>query len=457
MPVHAHNGDAGEGLGLPTVAIVGRPNVGKSTLFNRILGRRVAIVAERPGVTRDRQFAVADWSGRDFRLVDTGGILDDDPGPLDGDVRRQVMTAVEHADVILFVVDGRTGVHPVDQHVAELMRKSGRPIVLAVNKLDDPAAALEHHEFHELGLANPTPVSALSGRGTGDLLDHVVRALPDPPPALAEDVTLRLAVIGKPNVGKSSFVNRLLGEERVLVHHEAGTTRDAIDTYLEFEGDRICLIDTAGLRRRARVDDDVEFYSRLRAARAIERADVCALVVDCLAGVTNQDFRIGEQAWDAGCGLILVANKWDLIEDRGPDVVALFEKELRDRAPYLRWVPIVTTSALSGKRVRRVLEIARNVQAAREKRVPTAEVNRVLRRLVERQQPPQGSRGDVKILYASQVAVDPPTFVVWVNRPRDLLDSYIRYLHNGFREAWGFEGAPLRIRTRARDRDEERR
>lgn len=451
MPVGSHHGDAGDGTGLPTVAIVGRPNVGKSTLFNRILGRRLAIVAARPGVTRDRQFAVGDWSGRQFRLVDTGGILDQDEGPLDHEVRQQVMTAVEHSDVVLFVVDGRAGLHPVDQHVGELMRKSGRPVVLAVNKLDDLGNALEHHEFHRLGLADPVPVSALSGRGTGDLLDRIVEVLPEPPEREADDVRLRLAVIGKPNVGKSSFVNRLVGEQRVLVHSEAGTTRDAIDTYLEYEGELVCLVDTAGLRRRSRVDDDVEFYSRLRATRAIERADVCALVVDCLAGVTNQDFRIGEQAWEAGCGLVLVANKWDLIEDRGPVIVARFERELRERAHYLRWVPIVTTSAMSGKRVRRVLEVAHDVQAARERRVATSEVNRVLRRLVERQQPPQGARGDVKILYGSQVATRPPTFVVWVNRPSDLAESYIRYLHNGFREEWGFEGAPLRIRTRARD------
>ncbi|MGD8495126.1 MAG: ribosome biogenesis GTPase Der [Gemmatimonadales bacterium] len=455
MPVRPHNGDAGDGVGLPTVAIVGRPNVGKSTLFNRILGRRLAIVAERPGVTRDRQFAVADWAGHSFRLVDTGGILDDADGPIDREIRRQVMTAVENADVILFVVDGRFGVHPVDQHVAELMRKSGRPIVLAVNKLDEPGTAVAQHEFHRLGLAEPVPVSALSGRGSGDLLDRVVEALPEPPDVDPEEVDLHLAVIGKPNVGKSSFVNRLLGEQRVLVHEEAGTTRDAIDTYLEFEGDRICLIDTAGLRRRSRVDDDVEFYSRLRAASAIERADVCALVVDCRDGVSNQDFRIGDQAWEAGCGLVLVANKWDLIEDRGPEVIARFERELRERAPYLRWVPIVTTSALSGKRIERVLEVARRVRDERKRRIPTAEVNRVLRALVARQQPPQGPRGDVKILYGSQVATAPPTFVVWVNRPKDLAESYVRYLHNGFRDAWGFEGAPLRIRTRARD--EERR
>ena len=455
MSVRSHNGDAGDGVGLPTVAIVGRPNVGKSTLFNRILGRRLAIVAERPGVTRDRQFAVADWNGRRFRLVDTGGILEEDERPLDREVRRQVMTAVASADVVLFVVDGRFGVHPVDEHVAELMRKSGAPLVLAVNKLDELGGAVEHHEFHRLGLAEPIPISALSGKGTGDLLDRVVEVLPEPAASEESDVALRLAVIGKPNVGKSSFVNRLLGEERVLVDEAAGTTRDAIDTYLEFDGERICLIDTAGLRRRSRVDDDVEFYSRLRAARAVERADVCALLVDCEAGVTNQDFRIGEQAWNGGCGLVLVANKWDLIEERGPEVVARFERELRERAAYLRWVPMVTASALTGQRVRRVLEVARQVRDERRRRVPTAEVNRVIRALVDRQQPPQGPRGDVKILYGSQVASAPPTFVIWVNRPKDLVESYVRYLHNGFRDAWGFHGVPLRIRTRARD--EERR
>lgn len=455
MPVRSHNGDAGRDTGLPTVAIVGRPNVGKSTLFNRIVGRRLAIVAERAGVTRDRQFARTDWNGRDFLLADTGGILDVPEAPLDREVRAQVLTAIGHANVILFVTDGRAGLHPVDEHVADLLRKSDRPVVLAVNKIDDSGQDLEHHEFHRFGLGDPVPVSALSGRGTGDLMDRIAAALPSPDELPVDDVVLNLAVIGKPNVGKSSFVNQLLGEDRVLVHHEAGTTRDAIDTYLEINDERICLIDTAGLRRRSRVDDDVEFYSRLRATRAIDRADVCLLMVDCRDGVANQDFRIGEQAWDAGCGLVLVANKWDLIEDRGPDVIAAFEKELRARAPYLRWVPIITISATSGKRVRRVLELAREVQEERRRRIPTAEVNRVLRSLVDRQQPPQGSRGDVKIMYGSQVAVDPPTFIIWVNRPKDLIESYVRYLHNGFREAWGFHGAPLRLRTRARDRERE--
>jgi GTPase len=456
MALGARDGRLADPVGLPTVAIVGRPNVGKSTLFNRIVGRRIAIVAKREGVTRDRQFSRADWSGRSFLLADTGGILDVPERPLDREVRGQVLTAIAHADVVLFVVDGRTGVHPVDEHVADLLRKSGRPVVLAVNKLDELATATEHHEFHRLGLGDPVPVSALSGRGSGDLLDRVVAELPEPDASSQEEVALRLAVIGKPNVGKSSFVNRLLGEDRVLVHEEPGTTRDAIDTWLEYEGERICLIDTAGLRRRSRVDDEVEFYSRLRATVAIERADVCLLVADARAGLTNQDFRIGEEAWEKGCGLVLVVNKWDLIEDRGPDVLALFERELRQRAPYLRWVPILTGSALTGKRVRKVLELAREVQAQRTRRIPTAEVNRVLSELTARKQPPQGARGDVRIRYASQVATAPPRFVLWANRPEELRRSYLRYLANGFRDAWGFLGSPLRIATRA-PREESRR
>ena len=450
MAVGTRDGRATRLAALPTVVIVGRPNVGKSTLFNRIVGRRVAIVAEQEGVTRDRQFAEAEWNGRPFLLADTGGILDTAERPLDRQVREQVIAAVEHADVVLFVVDGRSGPHPVDLHVADLLRRSDRPVVLAVNKLDNLGSALEHHEFHALGIGDPVPLSALSGKGSGDLLDRVVEALPEQREASEEDVALRLAVVGKPNVGKSSFVNALLGEQRVVVHDEAGTTRDAIDTWLEVDGERICLIDTAGLRRRSRVDDEIEFYSRLRATAAIQRADICILVADARAGLTNQDFRIGEQAWEAGCGLVLVVNKWDLIEDRGPDVLAAFERELRERAPFLRFVPIVTVSALSGKRVRKVIDIARSVQEQRRKRIPTAEVNRVLGSLLSRKQPPQGARGDVRIYYGSQVSTEPPEFVLFANRPREIPDSYLRYLSNGFRQAWSFEGSPLRLRPRQR-------
>lgn len=435
---------------LPTVAIVGRPNVGKSTLFNRILRRRLAIVAERPGVTRDRQFAEAEWAGRRFVLVDTGGVMERPDERIDREVRAQAETAIEHADVIVLVVDGRAGVHAVDRYVADLLRRSGLPTLLAVNKLDELGDADEHYEFYELGLGEPHPLAALSGKGSGDLLDRIVEALPAPSDAEEREVDLSLAVIGRPNVGKSSFVNRLLGEERVIVHDEAGTTRDAIDTYVEVADRQIRLIDTAGLRRRSRVEDDVEFYGRLRAASAIERADVCLLLVDTSVGVVNQDFRIGNEAWDAGKGLVFVANKWDLIEDRGPSALAEFERDLRGRAHYLRWVPIVTASAKTGQRVHKVIELALQVQEEREKRIPTAEVNEVLRKLVQRRQPPQGGRGDVRLFYASQVAAAPPLFVVWSNRPQDLKEHYVRYLKAGFREAWGFEGSPIRIKLKKR-------
>lgn len=445
--------EAASGARVPTVAIVGRPNVGKSTLFNRIVGRRTAITAERPGVTRDRHFATADWAGRDFVLADTGGLVHDPRRDMEAEIRRQVLLAVERADVVLFVTDARSGVHPVDEHVAELLRESDRSVVLAVNKVDEPAGDLSHLDFYRLGLGDPVPVSALNGKGSGDLLDHVVGVLPDAGERGPEtvDVDLRLAVIGKPNVGKSSFVNRLLGEERVVVHSEPGTTRDAIDTYLEYEGTTVCLVDTAGLRRRARVDDEVEFYSRLRTAGAIRRADVCLLLVDSERGAGNQDFRVGQQAWDEGCGLVLVANKWDLIEGGEPGLVTEFAEALRERAAYLRWVPLLTASARTGQRVRRALDLAREVRENREWRVPTPEVNDVLRELVERRQPPQGRSGDVRIYYGTQVATGPPLFVLFANRPDELADHYVRYLENGFRDAWGFEGVPLRIEVRERD------
>lgn len=434
------------------MAIVGRPNVGKSTLFNRIVGRRIAIVAQRPGVTRDRQFAETSWAGRPFLLADTGGVVEGSREAMEREIQRQVLAAIDHADAILLVVDGSAGVHPADRHVAELLRRAGRPVVLAVNKLDVLAGATEHLEFYELGLGDPVPLSALSGKGSGDLLDRLVADLPSGlEPAAAGEVALRLAVIGKPNVGKSSFVNRLLGEERVIVHEEAGTTRDAIDTFLVFEGKQVCLIDTAGLRRRARVEDEIEFYSRLRATAAIRRTDVCLLLVDVAEGVGKQDFHIGQTAWDAGCGLVFVANKWDLVQERGPRTVARFERELRERAPFLRWVPILTASARTGIRVRKALELALAVQERRRRRIPTAEVNRVLGELTARRQPPQGSRGDVRIHYGTQVATEPPLFVLWSNRPREVARHYVRYLESGFREAWDFEGTPIRLKFKGRE------
>ena len=409
----------------PTVAIVGRPNVGKSTLFNRILGGRAAIVSEHAGTTRDRHFGEAEWTGRHFWLVDTGGLVPDSHEAMDKAIRRQVEAALAEADLILFLVDGREGLHPVDQAVAERLRRAGRPVLVAVNKLDQLPATTAQHEFHALGFGDPIPVSASVGKGSGDLLD---------------------AIVGRPNAGKSSLANRLLGEERYVVHPVAGTTRDAVDSVLTYHGHTLRFIDTAGLRRRAKVQEDVEFYSTLRTQRAIERADVCVLVVDATLGLQNQDLRIATEAWDRGAGLIIAVNKWDLIEEKDANTAHRGQEQLVAKAPFLQYVPFLYVSSLSGQRARKVLDLIVEVAEARTKRVGTAEVNRVLEELVQRQQPPQKAGEEVKLLYASQIGTSPPAFAIVSNRPDDVAESYQRYLVHGFRSAWAFTGAPLRLK-----------
>ena len=429
----------------PTVAIVGRPNVGKSTLFNRILGGRPAIVSEKPGTTRDRHFGDAEWQGRRFWLVDTGGLVPDSEDSMDRAIRRQVEFALAEADVIVFLVDGREGLHPVDQAIAERLRKASRPVLLAVNKLDNLEQSTEQYTFYSLGFGDPVGVSAAVGKGSGDLLDILVERLPPYDPAEAEDA-INIAVVGRPNVGKSSLVNRLLGEERLVVAPEAGTTRDAIDSVLRFQGKTLNFIDTAGLRRRAKVEDDLEFYSSLRTERAIERAQVSILVVDASVGMHNQDLRIATQAWDRGTGLIVVVNKWDLIEDKNANTARQGQETLIAKAPFLRYVPFLYVSALTGQRVRKILELIVQVAEGREQRVPTAEVNKVLADLVERNAPPQKPGEEVKLLYASQIGTAPPTLAIVSNRPDEVPESYQRYLVHGFREAWPFSGSPLRLK-----------
>ena len=429
----------------PTIAIVGRPNVGKSTLFNRILGGRPAIVSESPGTTRDRHFGDAEWQGRRFWLVDTGGLVPDSEDSMDRAIRRQVEFALAEADVIVFLVDGREGLNPVDRAIAERLRKAGRPILLAVNKLDNLEQSTEQYAFYALGFGDPVGVSAAIGKGSGDLLDALVERLPPHDPTEAEDA-INVAVVGRPNVGKSSLVNRLLGEERLVVTPEAGTTRDAIDSVLRFQGKTLNFIDTAGLRRRAKVEDDLEFYSTLRTERAIERAQVCILVVDASVGMHNQDLRIATQAWDRGTGLIVVVNKWDLIEEKNANTARQGQDALIAKAPFLRYVPFLYVSALSGQRVRKILELIVEVAEGRELRVPTAEVNKVLAELVERNAPPQKPGEEVKLLYASQIGTAPPTLAIVSNRPDEVPESYQRYLVHGFREAWPFPGSPLRLK-----------
>jgi GTP-binding protein len=423
--------------------------VGKSTLFNRVLGTRLAIVEDIPGVTRDRHFARAEWAGHHFYLIDTGGLEPESTEPMALAIQRQVLAAIEEADLLVFVVDGKAGPHPLDQQIAEILRKTQRPIVLVVNKMDRLPEDLGHHDFWALGLGEPLPVSALSGKGSGDVLDAIVAHLPEAPEEPLESTALSVAVIGKPNVGKSSFVNRLLGTERMVVSEIAGTTRDSIDTPLRYHGRTLNFIDTAGLRRQARIDESLEYYSALRTTRAIERADVCLLLIDATEPVHNQDLRIAEKALEAGCGLIIVVNKWDLVE-KDEKTAAAYERHLRESARALRWVPILFASALSGQRVQRALELILEVAAERSRRLTTREVNDLVTKLVERQHPPHHRGQQVKFIYATQAASVSPTFVLFTNQPKGVPEHYIRYLENGFREEWGFIGAPLRIKLRGR-------
>jgi len=429
-------------MNVPVVAIVGRPNVGKSALFNRLVDTDAAIVSEEAGTTRDRHYARAQWNGRDYWLVDTGGIQEDSRLPMDLEIRRQVQEAIGEADLMLFVVDAKVGVHPSDSRIAEILRDSGKPWLLVANKVDNPDAT-DFYEFYNLGVGDPIPVSATNGKNSGDLLDMLVERIPEV--ASPTEEQLHIAVIGRPNVGKSSFVNRLLGENRLVVSDVAGTTRDAIDTPMRYHGRDLVFIDTAGLRRQSRVDDGIEFYSSLRSHRAIERADICILLIDAVDGLHNQDLKIAHMAWDAGTGLIMVVNKWDLKEEKGDKSAAHFQRDAAEKAPFLRFVPFLFTSALTGQRVNKVLDVVLEVEAERKKRISTSEVNDRLADLLARRQPPQAAGREVKLNYATQVSVAPPTIAVFGNNPDLVEEHYVRFLHNGFREFWGFTGSPLRI------------
>jgi GTP-binding protein len=433
-------------MNVPVVALIGRPNVGKSALFNRIVGGQTAIVSDEAGTTRDRHFAEAEWNGRLFWLVDTGGVTHDPRAPMDVEIRKQVDQAIAEADLLLLVVDAKAGVHPMDSRVVDMLREARKPWLLVANKADDPRST-DFYEFYRLGAGDPIPVSATNGKNSGDLLDLVVEKMPTAPPE-AQDA-LRVAVVGRPNVGKSSFVNRLLGEERLVVSEVAGTTRDAIDTPMRYHERTIVFIDTAGLRRQSRVDDGIEFYSSLRSRRAIERADICLLMIDAVEGLQNQDLKIANLAWEAGRGLIVIVNKWDL-KEKDDKTAAHFQRDATERVPFLGFVPFLFTSALTGQRVSRVLDQVLEVDAERSKRITTSQVNTTLEALIARRQPPQAAGREIKLLYATQVEVAPPTIAVFGNHPELLAEHYVRYLHNGFREAWGFTGSPLRIVLRRR-------
>lgn len=425
----------------PVVAVVGRPNVGKSALFNRIVGGNAAIVSEEAGTTRDRHFGLAEWNGRQFWLVDTGGLPDDTRDVMDGEIRRQVLEAIAEADLLAFVVDAQQGLHPSDAKVLDLLRTSRTPWVLIANKVDDPRST-DFFEFYGLGAGDPIPVSATNGKGSGDLLDVLVERIPETHEEWGE--ALRVAVIGRPNVGKSSLVNRLLGEERLVVSEIAGTTRDAIDTPMRYHGRDFVFVDTAGLRRQSRVGEGIEFYSALRTRRAIERADLCILVLDAMEGIHNQDLKIATLAWEAGRALIVVVSKWDL-KEKSDNTAAKFQKEVVEKAPYFAFVPFIFTSAKTGQRVTRILDEILKVEEERQKRIGTSDVNSTLQELIARRQPPQASGVEVKLNYATQVETAPPTIAVFGNHPELVQEHYVRYLHNGFRAAYGFTGNPLNI------------
>lgn len=433
-------------MSLPVVAVVGRPNVGKSTFFNRAIGRRVAIVDDAPGVTRDRNFEVADWGGRSFFLVDTGGVVEGSARTIDRLIREQAMMAVEEADVVLFLVDSKTGVHPLDQRLAEVLRGTDKPVLLTVNKVDNLPGERTHLDFWEMGMGEPRPVSAVAGRGFGDLFDEVIPLLPaeEEDPA---DADIRIAVIGKPNAGKSSLVNRLFGEDRVLVSEVPGTTRDPIDLTMRYHGLNLTFIDTAGLRRHARMKDSVEYYCSLRTARVVRDADVCLVVVDTAEGLHVQDIKVAETAWEAGCGVVMVCNKWDLVA-RETGTSAAFAREAGTRAPFLRHVPFLFASALTGLRIRKTLDLVCEVARRRRQRLGTPEVNNAVEALARRQPPPHHRGRQVRLKYATQARTVPPTFIVFTNFPDAIPVHYRRYMANSLRAAWDFTGVPLRIRLR---------
>ena len=459
---------------LPVVAIVGRPNVGKSTLFNRLIGERLAIVEDLPGTTRDRVYGVGEWNGRSFTLVDTGG-LELEPGThIEARVQDQARVAMEEADVILFVVDAAAGLAPLDHEVADRLRRTSKPTILVINKADNPRREQEGAEFYALGMDPAITVSAQHGRNTGDLADLLVDALPPPSAAEAEapdwadDAVSeqdleelaetemgppRVAIVGRPNTGKSTFVNRVLGEERMIVSDVPGTTRDPVDTAVVVDEEPMILVDTAGIRRRGSVQQGIERYSVLRSMKAIDRADVAVVMTDATEGYTAQDAHVVGHVLEAGKGIVLVINKWDAVEKDGHTADAWL-KVLRREAPYLAWADIVFASAQTGQRLERVLREARRVADERYRRVPTADLNRVVTDAV-RAHPPSHVRNRLgKVLYATQVAVAPPTFVIFVNDPELIHFSYRRYLENRIRDEYGFLGTPIRLIFRARASEE---
>ena len=432
----------------PIVAIVGRPNVGKSALFNKLVGQRISIVEDTPGVTRDRIYGETDWNGRKFTLIDTGGIEPRTDNEILLFMREQAGIAISHADVIVFLTDIKTGLTASDQEVAAMLLRSGKPIVLAVNKMDstgnvDP----DFYEFYNLGLGDPIAVSAVHGHGTGDLLDECVKYFPPEEDSEEEDGRIQVALIGKPNAGKSSLTNKILGQQRTIVSDVAGTTRDAIDSYFENETGKYVFIDTAGMRKKAKVDESIERYSVLRAQMAIDRADVCLILIDAQEGVTEQDTKVAGMAHEAGKASIIVVNKWDLVEKDGKTMDKMREDIRRDLG-YMTYAPVLFISALTGQRVERLFELIQYVNNQAVTRITTGMLNSVLADAQTRVQPPTDKGRRLKIYYMTQAGVKPPHFICFCNDARLFHFSYQRYLENQIRNVFGLEGTPIRMTIR---------
>lgn len=438
-------------MSLPIVAVVGRPNVGKSTLFNKLVGKRLSIVEDTPGVTRDRIYSKCEWRNREFMIVDTGGIEPASDDVILAQMRRQAQVAIEKADVIVFLTDMRCGVTADDYEVASMLQKSGKPVILAVNKCDgigEPPP--EFYEFYNLGMGDPFPVSALHGHGSGDLLDEIFKYVPKEDTPEYDEEYIKVAVIGKPNVGKSSLINRIAGEERAIVSDIAGTTRDATDTIIENEDGKYVFIDTAGIRRKSKITEKIEHYSVLRAYMAVDRADVCVIVIDALVGFTDQDSKVAGYAHEQGKACIVAVNKWDAV-DKSTGTMEEYTNDLKEKFSFMSYVPFIFISAKTGQRVDKLFELINSVNSQNCMRITTGMLNDVLSYATTRVQPPSDKGRRLKIYYMTQASVRPPTFVVFVNRADLFHFSYQRYIENQIRQTFGLTGTPVRFVIRERD------
>ncbi len=435
----------------PIVAIVGRPNVGKSTLFNALAGSRISIVKDTPGVTRDRIYADVEWSGYHFTLIDTGGIEPESSDVILKQMREQAQIAIDTADVIIFMTNVQQGLVDADGKVADMLRKSGKPVVLAVNAVDNyKKQGLDVYEFYELGLGDPMPISSANRQGLGDLLDEVTKYFPEEDDDDKEDSVPKIAVVGKPNVGKSSIINKLLGEQRVIVSDVAGTTRDAIDTPVKWHGKDYILIDTAGLRRKSKIKEELERFTVIRTVAAVERADVVVLVIDAVEGISEQDAKIAGIAHDRGKGIVIAVNKWDAVKDKDANSTKEFEKKVRQTLSYLSYAEVIFISAETGQRLNKLFSTVDMVLENQNRRIQTGVLNEIMTEAVALQQPPSDKGRRLKLYYITQVAVAPPTFVIFVNDKKLMHFSYVRYIENQIRQSFPFEGTALKILIRER-------